>query len=159
VALTQSTAYPVDGRIEMLMKTSKAAEFALRLRIPAWAQGEEGATIRVNGLAVNAPVNKGFASLRRKWKDGDRIELNLPMPMRLEAIDAQHPETVALVRGPLVLFAVTEEAPRVGREQLLAAKQMRGQAVWMAESGAGPLLLMPFTDIHEERYRTYMTVG
>jgi uncharacterized protein len=159
VALTQSTAYPLDGRIEMVMKTSKSAEFALRLRIPAWAHGDEGAAVRVNGLTVNVPVNKGFASLRRKWKDGDRVELNLPLPMRLEAIDAQHPETVALVRGPLVLFAMTEEAPRVSREQLLAAKQMRGQAVWMAESGAGPLLLMPFTDVHEERYRTYMTVS
>jgi DUF1680 family protein len=159
IALTQSTAYPIDGRIEMVMKTSKAAEFALRLRIPAWAQGDSGAAIRVNGLAVNAPVTKGFATLRRKWKDGDRVELNLPMPMRLEAVDSQHPETVALVRGPLVLFALTEDAPKVTREQLLAAKPMKGQAVWMAATDSGPLLLTPFTDIHEERYRTYMTVS
>ncbi|HEX4321242.1 MAG TPA: beta-L-arabinofuranosidase domain-containing protein, partial [Acidobacteriaceae bacterium] len=164
VALTQSTAYPVDGRIEMVMKTSKSTEFALRLRIPAWTNDPNVDCnvctwpISVNGLPVHAVVSKGFASLRRKWKDGDRVELNLPLPMRLEAIDAQHAETVALVRGPLVLFAITEEAPRVSREQLLAAKQMKGQAVWMAESGAGPLLLMPFTDVHEERYRTYMTV-
>ena len=165
VAMTQSTAYPIDGRIAMVMKTSKTAEFALRLRIPAWAHDPSvdcnvcTASIRVNGLAANAPVTKGFATLRRKWKDGDRVELNLPMPMRLEAIDAQHPETVALVRGPLVLFAITDQTPKVSREQLLAAKQMKGQAVWMAESGAGPLLLLPFTDVHEERYRTYMTVS
>jgi len=107
---------------------------------------------------VNAPVSKGFATLRRKWKDGDRVELNLPLPMRLEAIDAQHPETVALVRGPLVLFALTEDAPKVTREQLLAAKPMKGQAMWMAAADSGPLLLTPFTEIHEERYRTYMTV-
>lgn len=159
IALTQSTAYPLDGRIEMVLKASKSAEFALRLRIPAWAKGEDGATIRVNGLAVNAPVDKGFATLRRKWKDGDRVELNLPLPMRLEAIDAQHPDTVALVRGPLVLFALTEDAPAVTREQLLAAIRMKGQAVWQASSNAGPLLLTPFTEIHEERYRTYVTVS
>jgi len=166
VALTQSTAYPIEGRIEMVMKTSKSAEFALRLRIPAWIKecdagvcaNDRPAEIRVNGLAVNAPVSKGFATLRRKWKDGDRVELNLPLPMRLEAIDAQHPETVALVRGPLVLFALTEDAPKVTREQLLAAKPMKGQAMWMAAADSGPLLLTPFTEIHEERYRTYMTV-
>ena len=160
LALTQSTAYPIDGRIEMVMKASKSAEFALRLRIPKWAAvAGQAAEIRVNGLAVNAPVDKGFATLRRKWKDGDRVELNLPMPMRLEAIDAQHPDTVALVRGPLVLFALTEDAPRVTREQLMAAKPMKGQAVWMTATASGPLLLTPFTDIHEERYRTYLTVS
>jgi uncharacterized protein len=164
IALTQSTAYPLDGRIEMVMKASKAAEFALRLRIPAWALDPDidchvcTASIRVNGQVVNAPVAKGFATLRRKWKDGDRVELNLQLPMRLEAIDAQHPDTVALMRGPLVLFALTDDAPRATREQLLAAQPMKGQAVWMAATDAGPLLLTPFTDIHEERYRTYMTV-
>jgi DUF1680 family protein len=166
IAMTQSTAYPIDGRIEMVMKVSKSAEFALRLRIPAWAKDDPNvdcnvcaSDIRVNGLAVNAPVTKGFATLRCKWKDGDRVELNLPMPMRLEAIDAQHPETVALVRGPLVLFALTDNEPKVSRAQLLAAKPMNGQAVWMAAADSGPLLLTPFTDIHEERYRTYLTVS
>jgi DUF1680 family protein len=164
IALTQSTAYPLDGRIEMVMKASKSAEFALRLRVPAWAHDPSvdcnvcTALIRVNGLVVNAPVDKGFATLRRKWKDGDRVELNLPLPMRLEAVDAQHPEAVALVRGPLVLFALTDDAPKVTREQLLAAKPMKGQPVWMAGADSGPLLLTPFTGIHEERYRTYMTV-
>jgi DUF1680 family protein len=159
VALTQSGGYPVDGGIGMVMKTSKAADFALRLRIPAWAQTDGGVGIQVNGLAVNAPVDKGFAAIRRKWKDGDRVELMLPMPMRLEAIEPQHPETVALVRGPLVLFALTEDAPKVTREQLLGAKQMKGQPVWMAATDSGPLLMTPFTEIHEERYRTYLVVG
>jgi DUF1680 family protein len=127
----------------------------LRMRIPAWAQGNS--TIHVNGMVVQAPVTKGFATLRRRWKDGDRVELNLPMAMRLEAIDRQHPDTVALVRGPLVLFALTEDAPKVSRAQLLAAKQVKGQPVWTAAADSGPLLLTPFTEIQEERYRTYMT--
>jgi hypothetical protein len=147
----------------LVVKASKAENFALRLRIPAWAAlGGEAAQIKVNGLAVDAPVDKGFATLRRKWKDGDRVELALPMPMRLEAIDGagtKNPDTVALVRGPLVLFALTEDAPRVTREQLLAATRMKGQAVWQAATSSGPMLLTPFTEIHEERYRTYLTVS
>jgi hypothetical protein len=87
------------------------------------------------------------------------VQLDLPLRMRLEAIDAQHPDTVALVRGPLVLFAMTEDAPQVTRQQLLAAGRQRGQALWQAGSSAGPLLLVPFTEIHEERYRTYLDVS
>lgn len=159
LSLTQSGGYPLEGRVALVLKASKATDMALRLRIPAWAQGDAGATIQVNGLPVRASVSKGFATVRRKWKDGDRVELNLPLPMRLEAIDAQHSETVALVRGPLVLFALTDDTPQVTREELLAAKRMRGQSIWQAGSAAGPLLLTPFTGIHEERYRTYMTVS
>ena len=46
--------------------------------------------------------------------------------MRLEPIDPEHPETVALMRGPLVLFAVTEQAPKVTGQQLLAAGAVSG---------------------------------
>jgi len=157
VSLTQAGAYPLEGRINVVVRSNKASNFALRLRIPAWAAS--GAAIRVNGLPVQAPATNGFAAIARKWKDGDHVELNLPLPMRLEAIEAQHPDTVALVRGPLVLFALTEDAPKVTREQLLAAKPMKGQPVWQATTDSGPLLLTPFTEIHEEKYRTYLTVS
>jgi DUF1680 family protein len=160
VELTQSGGYPLDGNVQVVVKASKASDFALKLRIPAWAKTEDQtASIRVNGQLVQAPVALGFASIVRRWKDGDRVELNLPLPLRLEAIDPQHPETVALVRGPLVLFGLTEEAPKVSREQLLAASRMPGQAVWQAKTEAGPLLLTPFTEIHEEKYRTYLAVS
>ena len=119
LSLTQSSGYPyepTDGRISLVLKASKATSMALRLRIPAWAQpagpnsGE--VVIRVNGTQVDAPVTKGFAALQRKWKDGDRVELHLPMPMRLEAVDAQHPETVALVRGRWFSLPSPRQNPR-----------------------------------------------
>ncbi len=126
MSLAQSGDYPVGGRIGMTLRASRPSDFALRLRIPAWAAGEGSApVIRVNGAAVSAPVKTGFATLRRRWKDGDRIELELPLPLRLEPIDPEHPETVALMRGPLVLFAITDSAPRVTRERLLAATWFR----------------------------------
>jgi len=162
VSLTQSGGYPLDGRVVLVVKASKSVNMALRLRIPAWAAEAGGVRIAVNGQDAQAPVTKGFAAISRKWKDGDRVELTLPMAMRLEAIDGaatKNPDTVALVRGPLVLFALTENAPKVTRDQLLAAKQMKGQPVWTARTESGPLLLTPFTEIHEEKYRTYLTVS
>jgi DUF1680 family protein len=146
MTLTQSGDYPFDGRISMRLSASRPSAFTLRLRIPAWATAQ----ILVNGEAAAVNVEAGFARLERKWKDGDRIELG-----RLEAIDAKHPDTVALVRGPIALFAIGENVPRVGRQEVLAAKQVPGQKYWKA----GDLLLRPFSDIRDESYSSYLKVG
>jgi DUF1680 family protein len=151
LALTQSGGYPIESKISMQIRASKPSDFAMRLRIPGWAT----AAIRVNGRPVSAPVRRGFATLRRRWKGGDRVEVDLTLPMRLEAIDEQHPNTVALVRGPLVLFPITEDARKLKREELLAARRVESQSTWMA----GDLRLLPFTDIKEEGYSTYLEVG
>jgi DUF1680 family protein len=152
VALSQSGDYPFDGRISMRLSASRPSEFALRLRIPAWAAAPE---IRINGERTAAPIQTGFASLGRKWKGDDRIELALPLPMRLEPIDERHGDTVALVRGPLVLFAIGEDASGLSRQQLLSAVRVPGQKTWKA----GNVLLRPFSEISDERYNTYMNVG
>lgn len=159
VALTQAGKYPIEGMIKIGLKLSRPAEFAVSLRIPAWSGPVQGAVIRVNGSRVPVTLHSGFATLRRRWSDGDRIELDLALPMRLEAIDAQHPDTVALVRGPLVLFAMTKATPSVTRKQLLAALRVPGQDAWKVEATSGRLQLLPFTSIVEGGYRTYFDVG
>jgi len=82
--------------------------------------------------------------------------------MRLEAIDAQHADTVALLRGPLVLIAVKEEQtaplPKVTREQLLAAKRV-SERQWQVNSAAGPVTMLPFTWMGSRPYTTYMKVS
>ena len=87
------------------------------------------------------------------------MHLEMPLPMRLEPIDSDHPNTVALVRGPLVLFAITNNRPKVKRQQLLTATRVSGQQIWRAETDSEPLLLRPFTAITDERYWTYLTVA
>jgi DUF1680 family protein len=159
MALTQSHTYPLEGRIEIMVKASKAEMFTLRLRIPGWAGPSAVSSIKVNGQPVQASVTKGFAAIQRKWKDGDRVELELPLTLRLEPIDELHPETVALVRGPLVLFGLTEDPGKVTRQALLTAQHVKGQALWQTGSQNGPLLLVPFTEIHEDKYRTYFEAG
>jgi DUF1680 family protein len=151
VALTQRSEYPFDGSVKFDLELSKPAEFAVLLRIPVWAQG---ASMLVNGRPV--PVAPGaFARIRRSWKTGDRLELDLPMRLRLEAIAPEHPETVALLCGPLVLFAITDVPPAVTARQLLAAKKTGPQA-WQAETGRGPMDLLPFTAIGDRQYSTYV---
>lgn len=157
VTLQQETEYPIEGRVTMRLRVSHPSNFALRLRIPAWAGADAG--ISVNGGKVSPPVSSGFATLRRKWKNGDRIELDLPLRMRLEPIEPTDPShnTVALIRGPLVLFAETESSPKAKRQQLLHAQRGHG-AEWLANIDSGKLRLVPFTELGENRYTTYLNV-
>lgn len=130
-------------------------DFALSFRIPAWASS---ATIAVNGRRVPTQIMPGaFASIQRQWKTGDRIELELPMTMRLEAIDPQHPQIVALAFGPLVLFAMTDAQPSLTRADLLAARRMDRRR-WQVRTAGAPLTMLPFVEIGDELYSTYLRV-
>jgi uncharacterized protein len=127
----------------------------LNLRIPAWA---ENASIVVNGKRETAQAGS-FAQIEREWRTGDHIDLELPMRARLEAIDAQHPDTVALIVGPLVLFALMNP-PQITRAQLLAAKKM-ARDVWHVETG-GPVPVMKmltWAAIEDQEYTTYLRVS
>jgi DUF1680 family protein len=154
VGLTQKGEYPYDSHVQFEVKTARATEFAVNLRIPAWA---EGASVAVNGKREAATAGS-FARLQREWKNGDRIDLELPMTTRLEAVDPKHPETVALMVGPLVLFAITDAQPAVTRAQLLAAKKTGAQS-WQVETAGGAVKMLPWVGIGEEEYSTYLQIA
>lgn len=153
ILLSQKGEYPYGSHIQLEVKTSKPVKAAVSLRIPAWA---EKASVSVNGKREAASAGS-FARVDRQWQDGDRIELELPLTTRLEAVDAQHPETVALVVGPLVLFAITDAEPKVTRGQLLAANRIGAQS-WQIETASGPVKMLPFTAIGDQEYTTYLRV-
>ncbi|MGA8340435.1 MAG: beta-L-arabinofuranosidase domain-containing protein [Candidatus Sulfotelmatobacter sp.] len=153
IVLTQKSEYPYDPHVQFEVKASKPAEFAVSMRIPAWA---EGASVSVNGKHEAAQAGT-FARVQRRWKTGDRIDLELPMKTRLEAVDPQHANTVALLVGPVVLFAITDADPKVTRAQLLAAKKTGAQS-WQVATADGALEMLPFTAIGEEQYSTYLRV-
>ena len=153
IVLTQGTEYPYDEHVQFEVKASRPAEFAVNLRIPAWA---EGASLAVNGKRETARAGT-FARVQRQWKTGDRVDLELPMKARLEAVDSQHSDTVALVVGPIVLFAVTDSQPKVTRAQLLAVKKMVPE-VWHVDIDNGVIKMMPFTAIEDQPYTTYLRV-
>ncbi len=122
VTITQETAYPWNGRIKLTVDPEPAGQFVLCIRIPGWARGEAvpsdlyhyekpeaGAIgLTINGKAGNLNLDGGFARLDRKWRRGDVVELDLPMPIRRvvahEKVQADVGR-VALERGPLVYCA------------------------------------------------------
>lgn len=102
--LTQKTNYPWDGNITLeLNRVDSIEPFSIRMRIPAWARG---AVASVNGKAVEKlPISGTYFALKRAWKAGDVIVLDLPMQPRL--VQA-HPKVeqlrnqVAVMRGPML---------------------------------------------------------
>jgi uncharacterized protein len=155
--LKQETKYPFDNKIQIQVSASAPKEYTLYVRIPEWATPNP--VLMVNGKRVSSDLQPGtFASIRNTWKDGDRVELELPMPLRLEAVDANHPDIVALVQGPLVLMAVADSQPTFDRDALLKAKATsNATGDWLASSADGRSITMrPFMKIDEETYSTYV---
>ncbi|HXJ85402.1 MAG TPA: beta-L-arabinofuranosidase domain-containing protein [Candidatus Binatia bacterium] len=155
-ALTQSTEYPFENTIKMQVTASQPAEFAIYVRIPAWTVDP---VLSVNGKSVSEPVRPGtFAAIKRTWNDGDRVEVELPMRLRVEAVDANHPRLVALLNGPLVLLAIADAQPTFETNGLLQAKPTKnGKGDWTARSVDGSEITMrPFMNIDKESYSTYV---
>lgn len=157
--LKQNTKYPFDNKIQIEVSASQPTEYTIYVRIPAWATPNP--VVSVNGKQISEGVEPGtFAGIRRTWKDGDRVELELPMPLRLEQVDANHPNMVALVQGPLVLFAVAESQPNFEKNALLQAKATNNATGdWSANSADGSRVTMrPFMNIDKESYSTYVVL-
>jgi hypothetical protein len=112
VAVREVSHYPWSGDIAIEIDPATEKAFDVKLRVPGWCKG---ATAKVNGEAVRLTLTNGYATISRSWKKGDRISLELPMPV--ERIYA-NPHVVmdvgrvALTRGPLVYCL--EEADNPG---------------------------------------------
>jgi uncharacterized protein len=157
--LKQETRYPFDNKVQIQVSGSQAADYTLYVRIPGWATPDP--VLSVNGNRVSDAVQAGtFAAIRRTWKDGDRVELELPMPLRLERVDANHPAVVALVQGPLVLLAVADSQPSFDQASLLRAMPVNNaKGDWQATAADGSSVTMrPFMNIDKENYSTYVVL-
>jgi DUF1680 family protein len=100
LTLRQETNFPEQPGTSLHLGALRATELSLHLRIPQWANS---ASVRVNGQPVDAIASAGsYLTIKRTWKDGDRIQLDLPMNLHLETMPDE-PNTQAILYGPLVL--------------------------------------------------------
>lgn len=151
VRICQKTDYPWDGKVTLEIFAEKPVEFALRVRIPGWAEGRplpsdlyqyvppvtEQVDLKVNGRETDRVRDKGYAVIRRQWQTGDRVELNFPMPVRTVVANAKVAALkgrVAVERGPLVYCA--EGVDNAGK---LAGLVLPPSAGWRVEKQAGLL--------------------
>jgi hypothetical protein len=96
VTIKEVTSYPFEERVRFELAMNREETFPLKLRVPGWCDQPE---IRLNGRSIQFEIRNGMAELERTWKDGDRVELHLPMEVRLSRWVEN---SVSVERGPLV---------------------------------------------------------
>jgi hypothetical protein len=122
IEIIQKTNYPWEGLVEITVNPGEAKKFAMKVRIPGWARNEvlpgnlysfhdassPKAVLKVNGKAIALKTDKGFVTLNRTWKKGDKITIELPMDVRKVVADnrvAADKGKIAIERGPLMYCA------------------------------------------------------
>lgn len=122
VVLRQETGYPWNGDVQITIDKNSAKAFSLKLRIPGWVRGEVapgelykyadgkslGYKVLVNGEEVSSELDKGYFTITRNWKKGDKVSLHLDMEPRVvtarEEVEADRGR-IAVERGPIVYCA------------------------------------------------------
>jgi DUF1680 family protein len=118
--LTQTTSYPWDGDVQLVVDPDQPATFDVRVRIPAWCRGGQlsgglytmksagpnAFAVSINGQPIASPeIVRGYAVLHRQWHAGDKVRIRMAMPPQLAKADDRvesDRDRVALMRGPIV---------------------------------------------------------
>ncbi len=104
VRVRQETSFPDAPRTRLIVSTAKAQHFALSIRHPSWC---ENPAVSINGTPFQSHTSpSSYIILSREWRDGDRIEIELPMRTTLERLP-DGSDYVAVLHGPIVLAAKT----------------------------------------------------
>jgi DUF1680 family protein len=102
VRLRQTTAFPDEARTRLSVHPAHPMRLALRLRHPAWCPR---LTVRLNGRPLLESTDPGrYVEIDRRWRDGDVLDVDLPMPLRLQPLPGA-PDVAAVMAGPIVLAA------------------------------------------------------
>ncbi len=183
VRLRQETRFPDEQSTTLVLSAEKPVQMTINIRVPEWLGS--GGSVSINGAAVEAFSSPGsYLRLSRIWKNGDRVEMQLPMRLRVAAMP-DDPEVQAIRYGPLVLAGklgsegLTREMTvgRMGPE----VKRLPMKVPAFRASGADPsawikpasgealafqtvgqernVTLVPFNRLFGERYSIYWQVS
>jgi hypothetical protein len=122
VNISQKANFPWDGKVEITVNPQTNSRFNIKIRIPGWAQNEaipgglykfdnlnsEQVKLMINGKIADINLTDGYAVISKRWKQGDKIELEIPMPVRKVIADERVKEDsgkMAFQRGPVIYCA------------------------------------------------------
>lgn len=156
VTLIQSTTYPLEGTVELRVDLPSPAEFTVHVRVPGWL--DSAAKFSVNGKPYSVPAPRGsFAAIQRRWKKNDTIHVSLPLRFRTEAVDDRHPDTAAVMRGPLMYVAL-DPPPELATTRLSLPNDLQPAAhppLFEYPISGKKLVFMPYYSVRDETYNTY----
>jgi len=162
----QESRFPEEQQSRLTMHCAKPVELELKIRHPAWAK--KGFEIEVNGLAVDVGEAGSYVSIKREWKNRDRIEIKMPYELHEEAF-ADNPNRAAVLDGPLVLASVIDmKKPNpgivggpgawLGELQPVANRTATFTGAVFRVPGEGKpetLTLEPFYKVYQRHYEVY----
>ena len=175
VRFQQETRFPEQQGTTITVSADKPTQLGVNLRIPYWVRG---GSVKINGATLPAFASpSSYLTLNRTWKSGDKIELNLPMDLHMEAMPDKATMQAAMY-GPLVLAgrldAVPKEmsygdsGPKAGAEQKVPdiVADLSNPTGWIAPDGHQPLTfhsvgqsqpvtMVPLNQIIHNRYAVY----
>ena len=104
LTLTQETSFPDTETSRLTVHTGKPVRAKLLIRHPWWVEaGAMKALCAGTDHAVGSTPSS-YIAIEREWRDGDVVELTLPMHVTLEELP-NVPNYVAIMRGPILLGA------------------------------------------------------
>jgi hypothetical protein len=181
----QDTNFPQEEGTTLTIHAARPTQLALKIRIPYWAT--QGVTIKVNGKTQDvAATPSSYAELKRKWKDGDKVEVSFPMGLHTAPLPDDQTLQAAMY-GPLVLAARMTKDGALTQEMIYgdSGPEERHKSIPMPEvtvaNGGGAekwvervpgealkfrtvgqaeaMNLMPLYQIMDERYSVYLKVN
>ncbi|PHN04141.1 glycoside hydrolase family 127 protein [Flavilitoribacter nigricans] len=168
--LRQETSYPEEQGSQFLLELVDDRQFTLYLRYPYWAQ--EGVNVTINGEAQTVEAAPGsFLAIDRSWKNGDKIRIDFPFSLRLEAMPDDE-DRIAVFYGPVLLAGdlgpVEDEAAYTPEYVPVFMSEERSPEAWL-EAVPGEvntfkskevgkprdIVFKPFYKTHDRRYSVY----
>ena len=140
VTLDEQTHYPFGEDVLITvggLGRKGSATFPLYLRIPAWTTD---AHVQVNGQTIDCRPTQGLLRISRTWKDGDRVQLYLPMRLSLRRW-ALNKNSVSVDYGPLTMSLLIRER----RQQADSRQTAIGDSHWQEGADASQ---WPTTEIY-----------
>ena len=120
VTITQTTAYPNEDFTRLTVKGK--GKFTINVRVPHWATN--GFFVKINGKSKKLNAEPGsYLTLKRRWRNGDTVELRMPFKFYLEPVMDQQ-NIASLFWGPVLLAAQEPETMTEWRKVTLDAKDI-----------------------------------
>ena len=127
VTIVEQTRYPFEDNIEFTVKTSEPVRFPLYLRIPGWCKTPE---VTMNGKMLEMYGSRAYIEINRQWTDGDKVELRLPMEIKLRKW-AKNQNSISVDRGPLTYsLKIGEKYVRAGGTDEWPAWEIHPTTAW-----------------------------
>ena len=163
--LITDSGQPTSGEVRIVVKPQEPDSFVVRLRIPRWTGRE--VPVAVNGKEVAKGAPGTYCALDRTWRNGDTIELSLPLPLRprrytgLDSVVGF--ERYAIERGPLLLGCVGSldshgrfvEIDQDPTEPATWLQPVNGQPGHFHVKGKPGYQFMPYHEIQDQVFTCY----